>query len=208
MFKDIFNGIIKQKNLSLYKVAKDTKIPKTIVYDWAAGVREPVSEYIIILADYLGCSVDFLLGRENNTADENPTRILKAASSGIKPSLPLKKSLIEDMIYQKPLDINTHASTEDILLGNDDFWIVMQDNSMEGEHIFDGTEVLIRRDIKPQNGDIAALFVKGKGIILRRFYEDDGVVILEAANALVVPMELKHDEVTVIGRAAAIKSII
>lgn len=63
MFKDNFSKIIQEKRISLYKISKDTAIPKTIVYDWAAGTREPVSEYVIKLADYLDVSVDYLLGR-------------------------------------------------------------------------------------------------------------------------------------------------
>jgi transcriptional regulator with XRE-family HTH domain len=66
MFKDNFKKIIQIKNLSAYKVSKETGIPKTIVYDWAAGAREPVSEHLITLADYLGVSIDYLLGRTDN----------------------------------------------------------------------------------------------------------------------------------------------
>lgn len=66
MFKDIFGTIVQEKGLSLYKVSKDTMIPKTIIYDWASGNREPVSEYLKTLADYLDVSVDYLLGRTDN----------------------------------------------------------------------------------------------------------------------------------------------
>ena len=208
MFKDIFNDIIKQKNLSLYKVAKDTKIPKTIVYDWAAGARQPVSEYIVTLADYLGCSVDFLLGRDKQTEPKPAAHMLKVASPDIKPPLFSKKSLIEDMIYEKPIDINSHVSIDEITDCNDDFWLTVRDSSMEDEHIFENTEVLIKRDVKPKNGDVAAVLIKEKGIMLRRFFKDGNMVVLESANPSCVPMELKADDVTVLGRAVEIKSMI
>lgn len=208
MFKDVFNDIIKQKNLSLYKVAKDTKIPKTIVYDWAAGARQPVSEYIVTLADYLECSVDFLLGRDNQTEIKPASHMLKVASPDIKQPLFSKKSLIEDIIYEKPIDINSHVSIDEITGSGDDFWITVCDGSMEGEHIFKNTEVLIRRDVKAKNGDIAAVLIKGKEIMLRRFFKDGDEVVLEAANPSCVPMELKADDVTVLGRAVEIKTMI
>lgn len=63
MFKDIFGNIVQNENLSLYRISKDTGIPKTIIYDWASGGREPVSEYVIKLADYLNVSIDYLVGR-------------------------------------------------------------------------------------------------------------------------------------------------
>ena len=66
MFKDIFSKLIHDRGLSPYKVAKDTKIPKSIVYEWASGEREPISEYVLTLANYLDVSVDYLLGRTDN----------------------------------------------------------------------------------------------------------------------------------------------
>lgn len=66
MFNEIFVQYIQSKGFSLYKISKDTHIPKSIVYEWASGKREPASEYLVTLADYLGCSVDYLLGRTNN----------------------------------------------------------------------------------------------------------------------------------------------
>ena len=66
MFKDIFDKISQEKGLSTFKIAKDTCIPKSTLYNWASGEREPVSKYLVILADYLDCSVDYLLGRTDN----------------------------------------------------------------------------------------------------------------------------------------------
>lgn len=66
MFKESFSEIIQEKGMSLYKIAKETDIPKTILYDWASGKREPVSDYIIKLADYLDVSLDYLFGRTDN----------------------------------------------------------------------------------------------------------------------------------------------
>ena len=66
MFKDVFVDCLQKRGLSAYRIAKDTGIPQAIVYEWAAGKREPVSEYLTTLADYLDCSVDYLLGRTDN----------------------------------------------------------------------------------------------------------------------------------------------
>lgn len=63
MMKENFGEILQNRQLSLYRVAKDTGIPKSIVYEWASGEREPVSEHLLVLADYLDCSIDYLLGR-------------------------------------------------------------------------------------------------------------------------------------------------
>lgn len=66
MFNENFSKLLQKKGLSVYKLAKETSIPKSTLYEWVSGERKPVSEYLVILADYLNCSVDFLLGRTDN----------------------------------------------------------------------------------------------------------------------------------------------
>lgn len=63
MFKENLSIAIQKRDVTLYRITKDTGIPKSILYDWASGAREPVSEYIVKLADYLDVSIDYLLGR-------------------------------------------------------------------------------------------------------------------------------------------------
>ena len=91
MFYQIFNQLVQDKGLFLYKISKETNIPKSIVYEWASGKREPVSEYIIILADYLDISIDYLLGRtekqsntyySNNINNMNDSSVIQGSNSG------------------------------------------------------------------------------------------------------------------------------
>ena len=63
MFKENFVNLLQLRGLSAYRIAKDTRIPKSVLYAWASGENEPASEYLPDLADYLDCSVDYLLGR-------------------------------------------------------------------------------------------------------------------------------------------------
>ena len=69
MMKDTFGEILQKRGLSLYRVAKDTGIPKSVVYEWASGEREPISKYLLTLADYFDVSLDYLVGRS-----DDPTR--------------------------------------------------------------------------------------------------------------------------------------
>ena len=48
-----------------YRVAKDTSISESTLYNWKFNRSAPTLENIITLADYLECSVEFILGREN-----------------------------------------------------------------------------------------------------------------------------------------------
>ena len=66
MFKDIFVEILQRRNITAYKLAKDTGITQGMISYWKSGARMPSAENLIALADYLDCSVDYLLGRTDN----------------------------------------------------------------------------------------------------------------------------------------------
>lgn len=63
MFKNTFNQILQERNLTAYKLSRETGITQGMISYWKSGERMPSAECLIILADYLDCSVDYLLGR-------------------------------------------------------------------------------------------------------------------------------------------------
>lgn len=58
--------IIKEKGLSASKVSDDTGISTGNISDWKKGRSMPTAAKLDILANYLDCSVDYLLGRTDN----------------------------------------------------------------------------------------------------------------------------------------------
>ena len=57
---------IKELNLNAKKVSDDTGISTGNISDWKSGRSMPSAIKLDILADYLDCSVDYLLGRTDN----------------------------------------------------------------------------------------------------------------------------------------------
>ena len=75
MFKENFVQYLQTKGLTAYKVAKETGIPQGQMNKWKNGKGTPTAENQIKIADYLDCSIDFLLGRskaeQNEPEDEH-----------------------------------------------------------------------------------------------------------------------------------------
>lgn len=73
---------IKALGLNAKKVSENTGISTGNISDWKNGRSFPTAQKLMLLADYLDCSVDYLLGRtdipEVNTLD-NMVRIYTAA---------------------------------------------------------------------------------------------------------------------------------
>lgn len=57
---------IKELNLNAKKVSDDTGISTGNISDWKSGRSMPSAIKLDILADYLDCSVYYLLGRTDN----------------------------------------------------------------------------------------------------------------------------------------------
>ena len=57
---------IKELKLNSKKVSDDTGISTGNISDWKSGRSMPSAIKLDILADYLDCSVDYLLGRTDN----------------------------------------------------------------------------------------------------------------------------------------------
>lgn len=63
----IILDIVKNKNISAYKLSKETGISESLFSKWKSKPTSEISSSNLAkIADYLDCSVDYLLGRTDN----------------------------------------------------------------------------------------------------------------------------------------------
>lgn len=84
MFKESFNRLMKEKKLNALQVSHATGIPKSIIYCWTKGEREPKLEQLVTLSEFFGVSIDELCGyspkkSDKPTSEEELTVLLRAA---------------------------------------------------------------------------------------------------------------------------------
>lgn len=72
MFAERFNDLLKQKGITAYRVAKDCDISQGTMNMYKNGKRIPGKKSLLKMADYLGVSVDYLLGREDSEPTADP----------------------------------------------------------------------------------------------------------------------------------------
>ena len=68
-----YERILKSKGLTNYKVSKDTGIAQSVLSTWKTKGTTPRPEKLQILAEYLGVSVDYLIGVPNS-GQQNETQ--------------------------------------------------------------------------------------------------------------------------------------
>ena len=70
MFSDALRELRKQKKLSQSALAEIVGMSQATVASWENGTRKPDVETVSYLADYLGVTVDYLMGRDEPTQEE------------------------------------------------------------------------------------------------------------------------------------------
>lgn len=58
----LIEELLRKKNLTTYRVSKDTGIPQSTISNWINGKFVPNAKNLKILADYLGVTMEQLLG--------------------------------------------------------------------------------------------------------------------------------------------------
>ena len=63
-FNEQLNFLLRHFEVTKYRLEKGTMLSEETVNRWQKGTYEPTAESLIRLAEYFGCSVDYILGRE------------------------------------------------------------------------------------------------------------------------------------------------
>ena len=65
-FSYVLKNLLQEKGITQETLAKEFFTTQQTVSRWLNGINEPDFTTLNKLADYLGCSVDYLLGREDD----------------------------------------------------------------------------------------------------------------------------------------------
>jgi len=61
----ILNNLMESKSISAYKMSKDTGISDRLIGYWKKSEKLPSAENLMIISNYFGVSIDYLLTGEN-----------------------------------------------------------------------------------------------------------------------------------------------
>jgi repressor LexA len=116
-------------------------------------------------------------------------RLLKANPLGV----PIWGTIAAGYLTEPFTDGKEYLPLNSPLLRPGDFALRVAGNSMQGEHIPDGSTVIMRPVIDAQairNGTVVAAWVEGRGTTLKRLYAIGDRLILEPANPDYQPIRI------------------
>lgn len=178
--------------LSQKQIAIELGVSYPTVSEWESGKKTPTAKNLERLASLLGCSVDYLLGYEDNIESKGiRVPVLGRVAAGI----PIEA--IEDIIDYEEIDKTTAKNGEY-------FALKIKGDSMEPS-ISDGDVVIVRKQDAIDSGRIAIVIVNGNDATCKRFVQHQDGISLIPLNPAYPPKfytrsEVEKMPVRVIGR--------
>lgn len=81
-FSQILDATMKSRNITNYQMSKATGVSESLISYWRKGERSPKMDNLLIAADFLGVSLDYLAGRTTDPEPEKPTNVVNFSSNG------------------------------------------------------------------------------------------------------------------------------
>ena len=210
IFKNRLTEAMQLRGIRASELSQRTGLSKARISQYVNGKFIPKSDAILLMAEVLGVSELWLMGK---TADMNPTTPKTIpCPENISPLHLRRFPVLGEIACGLPV-----LAVEDTDGGyvtaadtNADFCLTAKGDSMIGARIFDGDEVFIQRTDVVENGEIAAVVVDGEATLKRvYFYPDEGKLVLTAENPAYAPLIFSGHElenIHILGRAVAFQS--
>lgn len=184
--------------ISMKEAAARLDMPYTTYVNYEKGTREPNSETLIKLSRFFGTSIDYLLGKPY-TGDVLP---------GFSPMPDMDTvPLVGRIACGQPItaEENLEGYVSIPAAWHATFTLQCRGDSMEPT-IHDGDLVAIRKDVRIENGQIAAVRI-GDEATLKHLYLHDDYIELRPENptyASIIRRKEEMNDVTIEGRAVGL----
>ena len=77
MRSDRLQALMKERGINALTLSRELSLPKSLVYEWVGGKREPSAANLRRLSGYFSVSMGYLLGEEENEEDEELILLLR-----------------------------------------------------------------------------------------------------------------------------------
>ena len=67
-FPERFSELLETRGITAYKLSKETGFSQALISQWKNGKQVPSADRLMIIADYLGVSMDYLMCRTDRPA--------------------------------------------------------------------------------------------------------------------------------------------
>lgn len=201
LFGNRLRQLRKEDNLTQKDLAAKLGLAFSTISMYERGIREPDFETTEAIADYFNVSMDFLLGKSQNTAPMGNIIPIPQLNR-----IPLLGTIACGTPILATENLDGEVSIPDDIKA--DFALRCSGDSMIDARILDGDIVYIRQQPTVNNGEIAAVLI-GDEATLKKVFISEGTITLLACNSNYQPFVYsgeKLNEIRILGKAVGFTS--
>ena len=210
IFKERLTEALQARHMRAAELARRTGLSKARISQYVNGKFVPKPEALLDIAEVLGVSELWLLGK---TDDMTPAPSLTIpCPENLSPLRLRRYPVLGEIACGLPILAveDTEGAYVTAADTTADFCLTAKGDSMIGARIFDGDEVFIQQTDVVENGEIAAVVVEGEATLKRvYYYPEEQKLVLEAENPDYDPLVFigpDLETVHILGRAVAFQS--
>ncbi|MEG0471827.1 MAG: XRE family transcriptional regulator [Solibacillus sp.] len=174
VFSEKLTELMAMRDINDTKLAEDLKVSRTTVLRWRSGERNPKLPKVKEIAEYFNVSPKIFV----DSALIDNVKLVQERKA--VPKYGYVTAGPNGLAYQ---ELQGFEYFEDIKNPDDYFALDVKGDSMTGDGINQGDQVLIK--ITPEieyNGQIAVVVINGDEGTLKRVYKNNGSITLQASN--------------------------
>lgn len=174
-FRERFSDLFEESELSITKLAKELHVSNQTISAWKTGVRSPKEPTIIVIADYFGVSVSWLMGfdvekqdnRHRLPANVVPISNFERRSVPLIGSVAAGEPILADESYDTYIDSPVKA----------DYALRVQGDSMNPTFL-DGDIVYIRQQDDVDDGTIGVVLCEDSACLKHVYHIPNGLQLV------------------------------
>lgn len=189
---DVLEDLLKQKGISIYRLAKETGLTPTFFYEWRKGKYTPKKDKLKLIADYLDVTPEYLQGTQETPPD-------------LTTLIPILGYVPCGEPIEAVEDVVGYASVSPTI-SKDYFGLYAKGNSMFPK-IEEGDLLIVKLCSQVDSGKIAIVKVNGDEATCKKVIYGQRSITLIPLNTMYDPITITDEEDTPVMIIGEVKEI-
>ena len=183
-FYDLFEQLLKERNLKAADVSRATGISTTTMTQWKQRKYGPKQDKLEKLCAFFNVPMQYFLGSEEFVELEPESVKIKVLGT-VPAGIPIEA--VEDVIGEETISMKM-AQTGEF------FGLRIKGDSMEPE-ISSGSIVIVRQQEDVENGEVAIVLINGSDATCKRIEKHDRGIMLVPTNRSYEPQFFSNEDI-------------